>query len=125
MPKDRRLIAIFWAARVPTLPKCAISFGDPRKPAAAVGAFRRARASMPGMMDTVLNLGLNDETVLAARDSGDRALRLMTATAASSRCMPTWCMGVDHHDFEDMLGEFKEENGMNSTPTSPPTSGAS
>ena len=36
-----------------------------------------ARASMPGMMDTVLNLGLNDETVEAlAKKSGDRALRL-------------------------------------------------
>ena len=36
-----------------------------------------ARASMPGMMDTVLNLGLNDVTVEAlAKTSGDRALRL-------------------------------------------------
>ena len=36
-----------------------------------------ARASMPGMMDTVLNLGLNDATVEAlAKTSGDRALRL-------------------------------------------------
>ncbi len=36
-----------------------------------------ARVSMPGMMDTVLNLGLNDETVEGlAKKSGDRALRL-------------------------------------------------
>ena len=36
-----------------------------------------ARASMPGMMDTVLNLGLNDVTVQAlAQDAGDAALRL-------------------------------------------------
>ncbi len=36
-----------------------------------------ARASMPGMMDTVLNLGLNDETVEAlADDAGDAPLRL-------------------------------------------------
>ena len=47
-------------------------FGDPANPL-LVSVRSGARASMPGMMDTVLNLGLNDETVegLAAR-SGDR-----------------------------------------------------
>jgi hypothetical protein len=48
-----------------------------------------ARDSMPGMMDTILNLGLNDETVLALgrppRTSGSPGI----ATAASSRCTAT------------------------------------
>ena len=49
---------------------------------------------MPGMMDTVLNLGLNDATVEGlAHGFGRRALRLGSATAASSRCIPTWCSG--------------------------------
>src|SRR5688572_28195197 len=47
-------------------------FGDPQKPL-LVSVRSGARASMPGMMDTVLNLGLNDETVEGlARHSGDR-----------------------------------------------------
>src|ERR1700755_2019091 len=46
-------------------------FGDPGKPL-LVSVRSGARASMPGMMDTVLNLGLNDETVEGlARHSGD------------------------------------------------------
>ena len=46
-------------------------FGDPAK-LLLVSVRSGARASMPGMMDTVLNLGLNDETVEAlAADSGD------------------------------------------------------
>jgi pyruvate, orthophosphate dikinase len=46
-------------------------FGDPKKPL-LVSVRSGARASMPGMMDTVLNLGLNDQTVLGlARQSGD------------------------------------------------------
>src|SRR6202795_2867156 len=46
-------------------------FGDPTNPL-LLSVRSGARASMPGMMDTVLNLGLNDETVQAlAHDSGD------------------------------------------------------
>ena len=67
-------------------------FGDPAKPL-LVSVRSGARASMPGMMDTVLNLGLNDETVAGprSRDSEQRALRLGLATAASSRCTATSC----------------------------------
>src|SRR5579864_2195778 len=49
------------------------TFGDPASPL-LVSVRSGARASMPGMMDTVLNLGLNDETVEGlARLSGDRS----------------------------------------------------
>ena len=51
-------------------------FGDADNPL-LVSVRSGARASMPGMMDTVLNLGLNDVTVEAlAEKSGDRAFRL-------------------------------------------------
>ncbi len=51
-------------------------FGDKANPL-LVSIRSGARASMPGMMDTVLNLGLNDETVEAlAKKSGDRQIRL-------------------------------------------------
>ena len=67
------------------------TFGDVEQPL-LVSVRSGARASMPGMMDTILNLGLNDETV----EGPGRATRATsasptTATAASSRCMPTWC----------------------------------
>ncbi len=64
-------------------------FGDPKNPL-LVSVRSGARASMPGMMDTILNLGLNDETVagLAKRTEATRASR-GTATAASSRCTAT------------------------------------
>ena len=59
------------------------------------------RVSMPGMMDTVLNLGLNDATV---RGPGARvrrrALRLRLPTAASSRCTATSCSACPHERFE-------------------------
>ena len=52
------------------------TFGDPANPL-LVSVRSGARASMPGMMDTVLNLGLNDETVEGlARLSGDRRFAL-------------------------------------------------
>jgi pyruvate,orthophosphate dikinase len=68
-----------------------------------------ARASMPGMMDTVLNLGLNDQTVegLAAR-SQDRRF----AYDSYRRFIQMYSdvvLGVDHHHFEDILESHKED----------------
>src|SRR5580658_4341330 len=65
-------------------------FGDGENPL-LVSVRSGGRASMPGMMDTVLNLGLNDITAVAlAEKSRDRRFAL-TATGASSPCMPMWC----------------------------------
>ena len=57
-------------------------FGDPADPL-LVSVRSGAAISMPGMMDTILNLGLNDEAAegLAAR-TGNRALRATTPTGA-------------------------------------------
>jgi pyruvate,orthophosphate dikinase len=84
-------------------------FGDPARPL-LVSVRSGARASMPGMMDTVLNLGLNDETVegLAAR-SADRRF----AYDSYRRFIQMYSdvvLGVDHFEFEDILDGFKEEN---------------
>ena len=64
-------------------------FGDPANPL-LVSVRSGARASMPGMMDTILNLGLNDEVVEGSGQE-DRATPAspMTATAASCRCSAT------------------------------------
>lgn len=71
-----------------------------------------ARASMPGMMDTVLNLGLNDRTVEAlARRSGDRRF----AYDSYRRFIQMYSnvvLGAEHHVFEDILDNFKNLNGM-------------
>ncbi len=69
-----------------------------------------SRASLPGMMDSVLNLGLNDETVegLALR-SGDRRF----AYDSYRRFIQMYSdvvLGVDHFEFEDILESFKEDN---------------
>jgi pyruvate,orthophosphate dikinase len=70
-----------------------------------------ARASMPGMMDTVLNLGLNDLTVEAlARQSGDRRF----AYDSYRRFITMYSdvvLGVEHHHFEEILDEHKDRQG--------------
>ena len=70
-----------------------------------------ARASMPGMMDTVLNLGLNDETVEAlAKNSGDRRF----AYDSYRRFITMYSnvvLGIEHHNFEDILEDHKSRNG--------------
>ena len=68
-----------------------------------------ARASMPGMMDTVLNLGLNDDTVEGlAKLSGD-ARFAYDSYRRFIQMYSNVVLGMDHHDFEYILDEFKEQ----------------
>ena len=67
-----------------------MKFGDKTSPL-LVSVRSGARASMPGMMDTVLNLGLNDETVEGLAAMSGNPASPMTAIAASSRCIPRSC----------------------------------
>ena len=85
-----------------------MAFADPAKPL-LVSVRSGARASMPGMMDTVLNLGLNDETVrgLAAL-SGDERF----AYDSYRRFIQMYAnvvLELDHHLFEEILETYKEE----------------
>ena len=85
-------------------------FGDPGNPL-LVSVRSGARASMPGMMDTVLNLGLNDETVEAlAKQSGDRRF----AYDSYRRFIQMYSnvvLDIEHHNFEDILEEHKSRSG--------------
>ncbi|UCI25324.1 pyruvate, phosphate dikinase [Mesorhizobium sp. B2-8-5] len=85
-------------------------FGDPSK-LLLVSVRSGARASMPGMMDTVLNLGLNDETVEAlAADSGDARF----AYDSYRRFIQMYSdvvMGLDHEVFEEILEDEKASLG--------------
>jgi pyruvate,orthophosphate dikinase len=86
-------------------------FGDPKNPL-LVACRSGAKVSMPGMMDTVLNIGLNDAVVegLAhltgnerfAYDSYRRLINMFGDTV----------MGVDHHHFETELSSVKDEKGV-------------
>ncbi|GLK45227.1 pyruvate, phosphate dikinase [Novosphingobium resinovorum] len=86
------------------------SFGDSTDPL-LVSVRSGARVSMPGMMDTVLNLGLNDVTVegLAATSGDDRF-----AWDSYRRFIQMYSdvvLGVEHHLFEEALEIAKEDNG--------------
>jgi pyruvate,orthophosphate dikinase len=85
-------------------------FGDAENPL-LVSVRSGARASMPGMMDTVLNLGLNDQTVEAlAEMSGDRRF----AYDSYRRFITMYSdvvLGFEHHHFEDILDTFKDGQG--------------
>ncbi len=85
-------------------------FGDPDK-LLLVSVRSGARASMPGMMDTVLNLGLNDRTVEAlAADSGDPRF----AYDSYRRFIQMYSdvvMGLDHDVFEEILEDDKARLG--------------
>jgi pyruvate,orthophosphate dikinase len=82
-------------------------FGDTKKPL-LVSVRSGARASMPGMMDTVLNLGLNDETVKAlGQRSGDERFAL-DSYRRFIHMYADVVLGVEHHKFEDILGEHKD-----------------
>src|SRR5262245_53853550 len=87
------------------------TFGDPKAPL-LVSVRSGARASMPGMMDTILNLGLNDATVngLAAKtgnrrfayDSYRRFIQMYSSVV----------LGIDHGVFEDILDTHKNLDGF-------------
>ncbi|HVC57775.1 MAG TPA: pyruvate, phosphate dikinase [Stellaceae bacterium] len=85
-------------------------FGDAQRPL-LVSVRSGARASMPGMMDTVLNLGLNDATVVGlARQSGDERF----AYDSYRRFLQMYgqvVLGIKHHHFEQLIEDHKNEVG--------------
>ncbi len=87
------------------------TFGGAEKPL-LVSVRSGSRASMPGMMDTVLNLGLNDTTVEGlVRDSADERF----AYDSYRRFIQMYgdvVLGVDHHHFEDLLEDHKADRGV-------------
>ncbi len=86
-------------------------FGDPENPL-LVSVRSGARVSMPGMMDTVLNLGLNDETVEGlAKKAGDERF----AWDSYRRFIQMYAdvvLELDHGAFEEALEIAKEDNGF-------------
>ncbi|MBT5413572.1 MAG: pyruvate, phosphate dikinase, partial [Rhodospirillaceae bacterium] len=86
-------------------------FGDSADPL-LVSVRSGARASMPGMMDTVLNLGLNDETVEGlANRSGDRRFAF-DSYRRFIQMFGDVVLGVDHYLFEELLQEAKDDRDV-------------
>ena len=87
------------------------AFGDAEDPL-LVSVRSGARASMPGMMDTVLNLGLTDTTVEAlARRTGNERF----AWDSYRRFIQMYSnvvLDIDHHEFEEILEDFKDRKGL-------------
>ncbi len=90
-------------------------FGDAHDPL-LVSVRSGARASMPGMMDTILNLGLNDETVLglAARTANERfawdAYRRFIAMFSGV------VLDIEKHHFEEAIDRAKLARGLKTDP---------
>ncbi|HEY3797329.1 MAG TPA: pyruvate, phosphate dikinase [Caulobacteraceae bacterium] len=82
-------------------------FGDAAAPL-LVSVRSGARASMPGMMDTVLNLGLNDATVEGlAKLAGDRRFAF-DSYRRFIQMYSNVVLGLDHHMFEEILDDHKD-----------------
>jgi len=90
-------------------------FGDPENPL-LVSVRSGARVSMPGMMDTVLNLGLNDETREGlARLTGNEWFSY-DAYRRFISMFSDIVMGLDREHFERLLSELKAKEGVKTDP---------
>jgi pyruvate,orthophosphate dikinase len=86
-------------------------FGDTHKPL-LVSVRSGARVSMPGMMDTVLNLGLNDQTVEGLAAASGDARFAWDSYRRFIQMFGSVVLGVDHHRFEEIIDHVKENKGV-------------
>ncbi len=86
-------------------------FGDAADPL-LVSVRSGARVSMPGMMDTVLNLGLNDATVAGLAASSGDARFAWDSYRRFIQMYADVVLGIDHGLFEEALEIVKEDNGF-------------
>ncbi|MGE5593668.1 MAG: pyruvate, phosphate dikinase [Betaproteobacteria bacterium] len=88
-----------------------LKFGDRERPL-LVSVRSGARVSMPGMMDTVLNLGLNDETVKGLIKLTGNERFAYDAYRRFVQMFGNVVLGVSHDDFEEILEAKKKELGV-------------
>src|SRR3954469_17255093 len=86
------------------------SFGDNDNPL-LVSVRSGARASMPGMMDTVLNLGLNDTTVKALAKNAEDERFAYDSYRRFIQMYSNVVLGIEHHNFEEVLELHKSNKG--------------
>ena len=88
-----------------------VSFGDAHAPL-LVSVRSGARVSMPGMMDTVLNLGLNDVTVVGLEKASGDARFAWDSYRRFIQMYADVVLGLDHYLFEEALEILKEDRGV-------------
>ena len=87
-------------------------FGDHHRPL-LVSVRSGARVSMPGMMDTVLNLGLNDQTVEGLVLASGDARFAWDSYRRFIQMYGSVVLDVDHHRFEEIIEHVKLDTGKN------------
>jgi pyruvate,orthophosphate dikinase len=87
------------------------NLGDAKNPL-LLSVRSGARASMPGMMDTVLNLGLNDATVKALADKTGNERFAYDSYRRFIQMYSDVVLEVDHYHFEEMLEEMKRDKDI-------------
>ncbi|MCA3274573.1 MAG: pyruvate, phosphate dikinase [Roseomonas sp.] len=87
-------------------------FGDHHRPL-LVSVRSGARVSMPGMMDTVLNLGLNDQTVEGLVMASGDARFAWDSYRRFIQMYGSVVLDVDHHRFEEIIEHVKLDTGKN------------
>ena len=88
-------------------------FGDTKNPL-LVAVRSGARVSMPGMMDTILNLGLNDETVKGLAEASNNERFAYDSYRRFIQMFGDVVLGVPHYKFEQALSALKEEKNVES-----------
>src|SRR5207237_1044055 len=84
--------------------------GDPKAPL-LVSVRSGARASMPGMMDTILNLGLNDETVKGLAKSANDERFAYDSYRRFIQMYSDVVLGIEKEKFEDELHALRDRTG--------------
>ena len=85
-------------------------FGDPSNPL-LVSCRSGAKFSMPGMMDTVLNIGLNDETAKGMVKLTNNERFVYDSYRRLVQMFGSVVLGIRDEAFEDVLEEYKKESG--------------
>jgi len=86
-------------------------FGDLKNPL-LVSVRSGARVSMPGMMDTILNLGLNDKTVIALADKTSNKRFAKDSYRRFIQMYSSVVLGVDSYNFEELIENYKLTKGV-------------
>ncbi len=86
-------------------------FGDPSNPL-LVSCRSGAKFSMPGMMDTVLNIGLNDETAQGMIELTENDRFVYDSYRRLVQMFGSVVLGIDDDAFEDVLTEYKQAKGV-------------
>ena len=86
-------------------------FGDNTNPL-LVSVRSGSRVSMPGMMDTILNLGLNDKTVKALSEKTSNKRFAKDSYRRFIQMYANVVMGIESHLFEDMIDNYKLTKGV-------------